>query len=153
MKVQQPLVQYCCFFLALLLQSFYLNAGSLKINGFVAQGVIQAKDSNFVNDDGDVSLKLTEMGVNGSYRIDSKLRVAGQVVYLEGGNRYPDGFQLDYLFLEWQIFNGQNWQVKTQIGRNKNYHWLYSATRDVPTLALLLYCLNLCILTHFVMSR
>ena len=118
--------------LGLLCQSYSLNANSLKINGFVAQGIIQADDSNFVADDGSVSLALTEVGVNSAYRISPSLRVAGQAVYLDGGNRYPNGFRVDYLFLEWQLLNGANWQVKTQIGRNKNYHWLYSSTRDVP---------------------
>ncbi|GAC21916.1 hypothetical protein [Paraglaciecola arctica] len=121
-----------CLGLGLIFQSFCLNAESLKINGFVAQGIVQAKDSNFVNDSGDVSLKLTEVGVNSAYRINPSLRVAGQAVYLDGGNRYPDGFRIDYLFLEWQLLNSANWQIKTQIGRNKNYHWLYSSTRDVP---------------------
>ena len=118
--------------LGLIFQSYYLHAESLKLNGFVAQGIIQATQSNFVEDDADVSVKLTEVGVNSSYRINSSFRVAGQAVYLEGGNRYPDGFRVDYLFLEWQLFNNHNWQIKTQIGRNKNYHWLYSSTRDVP---------------------
>lgn len=121
-----------CLGLGLLFQSYYLNAESLKINGFIAQGIVQARDSNFVTDDGDVSFKLTEVGVNSAYRINPLLRVAGQAVYLEGGNRYPDGFRIDYLFVEWQLLNSPNWQIKTQIGRNKNYHWLYSSTRDVP---------------------
>jgi hypothetical protein len=124
--------QATCLGLGLIFQSFCVDAESIKINGFVAQGVIQAKDSNFVNDDGDVSVKLTEIGVNSSYRINPSFRMAGQAVYLEGGNRYPDGFRIDYLFLEWQLLNSANWQIKTQIGRNKNYHWLYSSTRDVP---------------------
>ncbi|WP_339725778.1 TonB-dependent receptor [uncultured Paraglaciecola sp.] len=119
-------------FLGLVFQSFFLNANSLKINGFVAQGVIQANDSNFVTDKGDVSIELTEVGVNSAYRINHSFRVAGQAVYLDGGNRYPDGFRVDYLFLEWQFLNSTNWQIKTQLGRNKNYHWLYSSTRDVP---------------------
>ena len=118
--------------IGLIFQSYWLHAGSLRINGFVAQGIIQAADSNFVENDGGVSVKLTEVGVNGSYRINSLFRVAGQAVYLEGGNRYPEGFKIDYLFLEWQLLNSPNWQIKTQIGRNKNYHWLYSSTRDVP---------------------
>jgi hypothetical protein len=118
--------------LGLLFQSYSLFAESLKLNGFVAQGIIQANDSNFVTDEGGVSLELTEVGINSSYRINPSFRVAGQAVYLDGGNRYPDGFRVDYLFLEWQIFNKANWQVKAQIGRNKNYHWLYSSTRDVP---------------------
>lgn len=118
--------------LGLLFLSYCVDAESLKINGFVAQGVIQASDSNFVDDDGDVSTKLTEIGVNSAYRINPSFRLAGQVVYLEGGNRYPDGFRVDYLFLEWKPLNSSNWLIKTQIGRNKNYHWLYSSTRDVP---------------------
>ena len=126
------LTTFICLGLGLIFQSDYANAKSLKINGFVAQGIIQAKKSNFVTDDGDVSLKLTEVGVNSAYRINSTFRVAGQAVYLEGGNRYPDGFRVDYLFLEWQLFNSPYWRIKTQIGRNKNYHWLYSSTRDVP---------------------
>ena len=124
--------QFICLGLGLIFQSYCLDAKSLKINGFVAQGIIQAKDSNFVTDDGDVSLKLTEVGINSTYRINSSFRLAGQAVYLEGGNRYADGFRVDYLFLEWQLLNSPNWQIKTQIGRNKNYHWLYSSTRDVP---------------------
>jgi hypothetical protein len=123
---------FTCFGLGLIFQSFCVDAESLKINGFIAQGIIQAEDSNFVTDDGDVSVKLTEVGVNSAYRISPTFRVAGQAVYLEGGNRYPDGFRVDYLFLEWQLLNSANWQLKTQIGRNKNYHWLYSSTRDVP---------------------
>jgi hypothetical protein len=121
-----------CLGLGLTFQSYYLNAESLKINGFVAQGIIQAENSNFVTNDGDVSLKLTEVGINSAYRINNAFRVAGQAVYLEGGNRYPDGFRIDYLFLEWQLFNSLDWHIKTQLGRNKNYHWLYSSTRDVP---------------------
>ena len=113
-------------------QSYSLDAEPLTINGFIAQGVIQANDSNFVTDEGRVSLELTEVGINSAYRISPSFRVAGQAVYLDGGNRYPDGFRVDYLFLEWQVLNKANWQVKTQIGRNKNYHWLYSSTRDVP---------------------
>ncbi|WP_299085018.1 TonB-dependent receptor [uncultured Paraglaciecola sp.] len=118
--------------LGLLFHGCCLHAGSLKLNGFVAQGLIQATDSNFVTDKGDVSLRLTEIGVNSSYRINSRFRVAGQAIYLEGGNRYPSGLRVDYLFLEWQLLNNPDWQIKTQIGRNKNYHWLYSSTRDVP---------------------
>jgi hypothetical protein len=124
--------RFTCLGLGLIFQSYCLEAESLKINGFVAQGIVQANNSNFVTEDGDVSLKLTEVGINSAYRINPSLRLAAQAVYLEGGNRYPDGFRVDYLFLEWQLLNSPNWQIKTKMGRNKNYHWLYSSTRDVP---------------------
>jgi hypothetical protein len=122
----------CCLSLCLLCKVGCAQEERLQIHGFVAQGLIQAKDSNFVNDDGDVSAKLTEVGLNGSYQINSSLRIAAQGVYLNGGNRYPEGFRLDYLFLDWQWVNSLDWQVDLHLGRNKNYHWLYSATRDIP---------------------
>ncbi len=101
-------------------------------HGFVSQGIIQSKDSNYINDDGDVSLQLTEVGVNGSITLTNNLRLAGQTVYLNGGNRYEEGLRLDYLFVDWAIYNDLDTQINLNIGRFKNYQWLYSATRDVP---------------------
>lgn len=116
----------------LMAMSFVSLADDFTWNGFVAQGVIQAQDSNFVESDGDVSFKLTELGLNGSYRISNNLRVATQAVYLNGGNRYREGFRLDYLFLDWQVYSDLDWLFNFHLGRYKNYHWLYSSTRDVP---------------------
>ena len=118
--------------LSTFLISSQLSAEDIQINGFLAQGIIQTQDANFVNDDGDVSFKLTELGINSSYRISPNFRLAGQAVYLDGGNRYQKGLRVDYLFLDWQLYNSPTWQLKAQVGRNKNYHWLYSSTRDVP---------------------
>lgn len=112
--------------------SFTLNAEEIKWHGFVSQGAIRSSGSNFIEDEGDLSAKLTEVGLNASYRVNSKLRVAAQGVYLNGGNRYPEGPRIDYLFLDWQAINSLDWQVNLHFGRYKNYHWLYSATRDVP---------------------
>ena len=125
-----PMPIYSLLILALL--ALPLGAEELKIHGFVAQGIIQADDSNFVEDNGDVSFKLTEVGINASYKLNNQLRIAGQGVYLNGGNRYPEGLRIDYLFVDWQLQNNADWQLKMQLGRNKNYHWLYSSTRDVP---------------------
>jgi hypothetical protein len=125
-------MRFSSLWLGLIFQSYYVAAESFILNGFVAQGITQAKKSNFVTDDGDVSLKLTEVGVYGAYRINPSFRVAGQALYLKGGNRFSDGFRVDYLFLEWQLLDSSGWQIKTHIERNKNYHWLYSSIRNVP---------------------
>lgn len=107
-------------------------ASDIVWHGFGAQGIIQSSDSNFINDTGDVSLRLTEVGLNTSYRINQKLRVSAQGMYINGGNRFDEGLRLDYLFLDYQLLNTQSWNVNAHLGRYKNYHWLYSATRDVP---------------------
>lgn len=105
---------------------------SLQVHGFIAQGVIDADGSNYINDDESVSFELTEVGLNASYQINDDYRVAGQVVYLNGGNRYHPGLRLDYLLLEWDAFHNDAWQASFYFGRVKNNHWLYSSTRDIP---------------------
>lgn len=126
----------CVILLCALTTSLSLNIQAkehgLSFHGFVAQGLAQAKKSNYINDDGDVSTKLTDVGLNASYVINDRMRVSGQVVYTEGGNRYDSGVRVDYALLDWNLYSTANWQVNTYLGRFKNYHWLYSSTRDVP---------------------
>jgi len=103
-----------------------------QFHGFAAQGIIDVDGSNFVNDDGSLSPKLTELGFNGSYQLNSNFRLAGQVVYLNGGNRYEEGVRVDYALLDWSAYESKNWQVNIYLGRFKNNHWLYSSSRDIP---------------------
>ena len=102
------------------------------MHGFIAQGLIDANGSDFVNDDQDISSELTEIGLNASYQINNNLRLAGQAVYLNGGNRYAEGARVDYLLLDWSAYQTLSSQLNIYIGRFKNYNWLYSSTRDVP---------------------
>lgn len=107
-------------------------ADPLKVHGFVAQGVIDVDDSNFVNDDGDLSIKLTEIGLNTSYQLAEDFRFAAQAVYLNGGNRYNEGLRVDYFLVDWNAYSSEQWQANLFIGRFKNPHWLHSSTRDIP---------------------
>ncbi|WP_215398389.1 hypothetical protein [Rheinheimera oceanensis] len=107
-------------------------AADIDWNGFIAQGLIQAQDSGFVNSSGDISAELTELGLNSRLRLAPAWHLSGQLVYLDGGNRYPPGLRLDYLFLDWYVYNSTDLQANLYLGRIKNQHWLYSSTRDVP---------------------
>ncbi len=115
-----------------LMMSGYCQGENFQVHGFAAQGIIDVNGSNYVNDDGALSTELTELGLNASYILTPTLRLAGQVVYLDGGSRYNDGVRVDYALLDWSVYNNKNWQVNLYLGRYKNYHWLYSSTRDVP---------------------
>lgn len=108
------------------------SAQAPVVHGFVAQGIAQARHSNYINDSGELSAALTEAGINLSYQFSPSLRLASQGVYLNGGNRYPEGLRLDYLFLDWSLWRAEHWQLSAHLGRFKNYHWLHSATRDIP---------------------
>lgn len=105
---------------------------SLQVHGFIAQGIIDVNGSSFVNDDGKISAELTEVGVNASYRLNNFLRLTGQAVYLNGGNRYVKGARIDYALLDFNVYQDEHWLVNLYLGRFKNNNWLYSTTRDVP---------------------
>lgn len=105
---------------------------NFQYHGFVAQGLIDVSGSDFVNDDGALSPKLTEVGINASYQLNANLRLAGQVVYLNGGNRYAEGMRVDYALLDWSVYKSSDWQANIYLGRYKNNHWLYSSSRDIP---------------------
>jgi len=115
-----------------LMMSGYCQGENFQVHGFAAQGIIDVNGSNYVNDDGALSTELTEIGLNASYSLTQTLRLAGQIVYLDGGNRYDDGVRVDYALLDWSAYSNENWQVNFYLGRYKNYHWLYSSTRDIP---------------------
>jgi hypothetical protein len=108
------------------------SADPLNIHGFIAQGIIDVDGSNFVNNDGELSTELTEIGLNTSYQISDDFRFAAQAVYLNGGNRYSDGFRVDYFLMDWSAYSSEQWQANVYLGRFKNPHWLHSSTRDIP---------------------
>lgn len=101
-------------------------------HGFIAQGVMDSHDSSFANLEGETSAKLTEVGFNASYDINHALRLAGQVIYLNGDNRYVEGARVDYLFLDWAAYEDICWKLDINLGKYKNNHWLYSSAWDVP---------------------
>jgi hypothetical protein len=108
------------------------SAEPLKIHGFIAQGVIDVDGSDFVNNDGELSLKLTEIGLNTSYQLSDDFRFAAQAVYLNGGNRYNEGLRVDYFLVDWNAYSSEQLQANLFVGRFKNAHWLHSSTRDIP---------------------
>lgn len=80
-----------CF--SLLVSSFTaLSAQSdFSWHGYVSQGLTQSRDSSFITDNNAVTAELTEIGINGLYRLSENLSIAGQINYLDGGNRFEQG--------------------------------------------------------------
>jgi len=105
---------------------------ALQIHGFLAQGLIRSEGSNFVRDDNKISTELTEIGINTSFQLNHIIRLTGQMVYLDGGNRYVKGPRVDYALAELSLYSDNHWLVHLYLGRFKNNNWLYSSTRDVP---------------------
>lgn len=127
--IRSLLLTFICYFLPSVTMAAEQN---FQLHGFISQGLIDVDGSNFVNDDESLSAELTELGLNGSYQLSSNLRLTGQIVYLDGGNRYAKGTRVDYALLDWSVYDKSNWQANIYLGRFKNNHWLYSSSRDVP---------------------
>lgn len=125
--------KYIAFSLVIV-SSFVANAQTdFTWHGYVSQGITQSKDSSFITDNNNVTGELTEIGLNGYYQVAENISVAGQINYLDGGNRFEQGARLDYLFVDWKLPDlPSGWRGQIHAGRFKNIHWLYSATRDVP---------------------
>ncbi|WP_210725550.1 hypothetical protein [Candidatus Colwellia aromaticivorans] len=130
MLIKKPLLLIAIFYF--FSTNSIASEQNFQLHGFISQGLIDVDGSNFVNDDGGLSAELTELGLNGSYQLSSTLRLTGQVVYLDGGNRYAKGVRIDYALLDWSVYDSDNWQANVYLGRFKNNHWLYSSTRDIP---------------------
>jgi hypothetical protein len=110
----------------------YSSSDDFQLHGFLSQGLIDVDGSDFVNDDGNISTELTEIGLNATYKLNSRFRLAGQFVYLDGGNRYAKGIRVDYALIDWSAYNSDHWQANIYLGRFKNNNWLYSSSRDIP---------------------
>ena len=64
--------------LAINLSAAEIKSEALQVHGFVAQGIIEATDSNYINDDENISLELTEVGLNASYQLNDDFRLQGK---------------------------------------------------------------------------
>ena len=87
------------------------------VHGFIAQGAIYTDDNAFVTDDNGWSAANTEIGANLVWQTDPRWFVAGQLIYLNGGNRYPDGTRVDYLLVDYLLFNNSVGDAHLQLGR------------------------------------
>ena len=85
--------------------STFASSSDFSWHGYISQGITQSKDSSFITDNDDVTGELTEIGLNGYYQLAENISIAGQINYLDGGNRFEQGARLDYLFVDWKLPN------------------------------------------------
>ena len=76
----------------------FASSSDFSWHGYISQGVTQSKDSSFITDNDDVTGELTEIGLNGYYQLAENISIAGQINYLDGGNRFE---QVGHGFLRW----------------------------------------------------
>lgn len=107
------------------------HAEKFRWNGIVTQGLFHTDHYNvYGKSNNDISLDFTEVSLNASYSLPNALRLSGQLVYRHAGAGF-DNLNLDYLFLDKQIWHGNTFRGGFRIGRIKNIFGLYNDTRDI----------------------
>lgn len=110
-----------------------LLEGRLQIHGFIAQGLVNTSDNNFLGEtDDSISYDFREIGLNASYRALPQLLFSGQLMSHTAGESDHGEPDIDFAFMDWTALSGEQGRAGIRLGRVKNPYGLYNATRDVP---------------------
>lgn len=123
---------------ALLLFSLVLGANisvaaedSFELNGFLTQGFVYTDGNSFYGDSQSGSFDFHELGVNASWRVHDDMLVTGQLVSRLTGEVDDGDPQVDYLLLDYRLFENYLTTLGVGVGRIKNPFGFYNKTRDV----------------------
>ncbi|MFL0796224.1 MAG: hypothetical protein K6L73_01890 [Cellvibrionaceae bacterium] len=104
---------------------------TIQWNGFISQGFAYSDDNNYLGDSSSGSFRLTEAGLNTSWRPHSKLQISAQALYRQTGTVAPDNIELDYGVIDWSIYNSMKGGFGLRAGRLKNPYGFYNEPRDL----------------------
>lgn len=122
----------CLLLVAALCSSGLCVANDVQFSGYLSQGVIYSDDNPFYDDDTGTNFNLRELGLNVSWQVSERLRVAGQVLSRKAGDLDDGDPKIDFLLLDYQYLVTQQSTAGIRLGRVKNPYGLYNLARDVP---------------------
>jgi hypothetical protein len=108
---------------------------NLQIHGFVSQSWLMTSDRNnfFGRSSSDSgSFDFRELGLNASMRPLTSLQFSAQMLSRTAGKGSPGNIRLDYGFMDYTYFSGEDGQLGIRLGRMKTPLGFYNDTRDVP---------------------
>jgi hypothetical protein len=108
-------------------------SGVFQVHGFAAITAIHTTDNNFLGDtDNNISFDFHELGLNASWLAHPDILFSAQALYRKAGETEKDDQrQLDYAFVDWTMWSGDDIHLNLNLGRVKNPFGLYNETRDV----------------------
>ena len=104
----------------------------LQIHGFASQTALQTSDNRWFGDSDTTSFDYTEIGVNASFRANTKLLLAAQILARRAGDMYDGTPVLDFGLADITALSSAEGRAGLRLGRLKNPLGLYNETRDVP---------------------
>jgi hypothetical protein len=113
-------------------QAFEFAEGKLHLNGFASQAAVNTSDNRYFGNSPNTSFDFTELGLNASYQMNSKVLFSGQVLSRRAGEMYDGTPSLDYALIDYAPVADAERRLGVRVGRIKNPLGLYNETRDVP---------------------
>jgi hypothetical protein len=102
-----------------------------QVHGFASQALIITHNNNFFGNSTHGSAEFTELGLNTSFQLSSKVRLAGQVISRRAGEMYNGSPWVDYALIDINLRSTSQHQLGAYLGRVKLPIGLYNETRDV----------------------
>ncbi|GGK54103.1 hypothetical protein [Amphritea balenae] len=108
------------------------HISDLSINGFITQGFFYTDENNIYGQSSDNgSFEFREAGINTSYRFNSRLRGAAQLMSRKAGAVDDGNPKLDYALLDYRFTDSVDNAAGIRLGRLKIPFGFYNETRDV----------------------
>lgn len=111
--------------------NFDTDLGNIQVHGFATQTVLYSDENNFFGESQDVSFEFYELGLNGLWQINSKFKIAAQILARDAGATDDGSARVDYAFIDYTLWQGDNGQAGFRLGRLINPYGMYNDTRDV----------------------
>jgi hypothetical protein len=103
-----------------------------QFHGYISQGMVTSRDNPFYVNETGTHFDYREIGLNGSFKLDDDLRLAGQILSRKAGDLDDGDPKLDFLLLDYNYYIANNRSYGIRVGRVKNPYGIYNTTRDVP---------------------
>jgi len=103
----------------------------IQFHGFASQAFVYTTDNSFFGHSEDGSVDFTELGINTSYQVSSRARVAGQILSRHAGKLDNGSPRVDFALVDFNMMSFDAGRLGAYLGRIKNPIGLYNETRDV----------------------
>lgn len=104
---------------------------NLQVHGFASQAFVYTTDNNFYGDSDSGSVAFTELGLNASFKLSPRFRLAGQVLSRHAGEFDHGSPRIDFALIDANLISSTKGRLGVYLGRIKNSVGLYNETRDV----------------------
>ncbi|GAB1257509.1 hypothetical protein [Aurantivibrio plasticivorans] len=118
--------------IVLLLVSSWGWTAEPQFRGFISQSVVFSDDNPLFDDDTGVNFNLREIGLNTSWQITDRFRLAGQLMSRKAWEIDDGDPTVDFLLVDYKYLVSASAMVGVRLGRTKLPYGVYNTTRDVP---------------------